>query len=265
MNYHRNHIQNFAQVSADLYALIHAESFYWRDRHQACFEKMKELAITAPMLSHPSPSGLFILDTDASGNQIGAALSQVQNGVVKPICFASHVLLKQHRNYCTMRKELLAVVKFCRQFRHYLLGRFFLIRSDHNSLVWLTRFKHLEGQLALFLEELSQYNFKLIHRRGAEHINADALSRIKDLLEECDCYSAGQKLHDLPCGGCHYCTRAHKQWARFNDDVDDVIPLAVRSVEVVLPDQATSGTQAFSNWNGGFVFPRAQKGTHWRP
>ena len=30
MSYHRNHIQNFAQVSADLYALIHAESFYWK-------------------------------------------------------------------------------------------------------------------------------------------------------------------------------------------------------------------------------------------
>ena len=192
MNYHRNHIKDFAQVSADLYALVHADSFYWRGKHQACFEKLKELAITAPMLSHPSPTGQFILDTDASGNQIGAALSQIQDGVVKPICFASHVLLKQHRNYCTTRKELLAVVKFCRQFRHYLLGRHFLIRSDHNSLVWLTRFKHLEGQLARFLEELSQYDFKLIHRRGAEHINADALSRIRDPLEACDCYSAGQ-------------------------------------------------------------------------
>ena len=127
------------------------------------------------------------MDTDASGTQIGAALSQVQDDVVKPICFASHVLLKQHRNYCTTHKELLAVVKFCRQFRHYLLGRLFLICSDHNSLVWLTRFKHLEGQLARFLEELSQYNFKLIHRKGAEHVNADALSRIKDPLEECDC------------------------------------------------------------------------------
>ena len=253
MNYHRNHIQDFAQVSADLYALIKADIFTWKKKHQACFEKLKELAITAPMLAHPSPDGLFILDTDASGNQIGAALSQVQNGVVKPICFASHVLLKQHRNYCTTRKELLAVVKFCRQFRHYLLGRFFLIRSDHNSLVWLTRFKHLEGQLARFLEELSQYNFKLIHRKGAEHTNADALSRVKDPLEQCDCYSAGQKLQDLPCGGCPYCTRAHKQWARFNDDVDDVVPLAVRSVgvEITNQTQSMSDTQASSNWMEG--------------
>ena len=248
MNYHRNHIRDFAQVSADLYALIHAEYFNWRSRHQACFEKLKDLAISAPMLCHPSPDGLFILDTDASGTQIGAALSQVQDGVVKPICFASHVLLKQHRNYCTKRKELLAVVKFCRQFRHYLLGRLFLIRSDHNSLVWLTRFKHLEGQLARFLEELSQYNFKLIHRKGAEHVNAAALSRIKDPLEECDCYGAGQRLGDLPCGGCHYCTRAHKQWARFNDDVDDVVPLAIRSVEAAMPDQAMPEHQVVSNW-----------------
>ena len=116
VNYHRNHIQNFAQVSADLYALIHAESFYWRGRHQACFKNLKELAIIAPMLYNPSPTGLLILDTDASGSQIAAALSQGQDGVFKPICFASHVLLKQHRNNCTTCNMLLAVVKVCLQF-----------------------------------------------------------------------------------------------------------------------------------------------------
>ena len=236
MNYHRNHIKDFAKVSADLYALVHADLFIWTSRHQACFETLKQLAISAPMLSHPSPDGLFILDTDASGTQIGAALSQVQNGEIKPICFASHVLLKQHRNYCTTRKELLAIIKFCRQFRHFLLGRFFYIRTDHNSLVWLTCFKHLEGQLARFLEELSQYDFKIIHRKGAEHINADALSRLKDPFVECDCYTAGQNVSDLPCGGCNYCRRAHRQWARFNDDVDDIVPLAVRSIEVEVQD-----------------------------
>ena len=72
------------------------------------FEKLKALAISAQVLAHPSPDGLFVLDTDSSGSQIGAELSQVQNGVIRPICYASHVLMKQHRNYCTTRKELLA-------------------------------------------------------------------------------------------------------------------------------------------------------------
>ena len=53
---------------------------------------------------------------------------------------------------------------------------------------------------------------------------------------------------DLPCGGCHYCTPAHKQWARFNDDVDDVVPLAIRSVEAAMPDQAMPEHQVVSNW-----------------
>ena len=38
MNYHRNHIKDFAKVSADLYALVHADLFIWTSRHQACFE-----------------------------------------------------------------------------------------------------------------------------------------------------------------------------------------------------------------------------------
>ena len=164
MNYHGNHMPGFAKVSSDLYILEHVKDFKKTRRHKACFEKLKTLAITAPMQVHASPDGLFILDCDASGSQIGAELSQVQNGVIKPICYASHDLLKQHRNYCTTRKELLAVIKVYRQFRHYLLGRYFLIRPDNNSLVWLTRFRHLEGQLARWLEDLPHYDFKILHR-----------------------------------------------------------------------------------------------------
>ena len=250
MNYHRNHMPGFAKVSADLYTLAHAKDFFWSRQHQSCFEKLKTIAISAPMLAHPSPDGLFILDCDASGTQIGAQtqLSQVQNGVIKPICYASHVLIKQHQNYCTTRKELLAVVKFCCQFRHYLLGRHFLIRTDHNSLVWLTRFKQIEGQLARWLEELSQYDFKILHRKGAEHQNADSLSRIRDPLKKFDCYTAGSKLENLPCGGCPYCRRAHRQWARFDEDFDDVVPLCVCRVDLGVPEQTSHESHQSSNW-----------------
>ena len=34
------------------------------------------------------------------------------------------------------------------------------------------------------------------------------------------------KVQDLPCGGCPYCTRAHLNWSGFDQDVDDVVPLA---------------------------------------
>ena len=146
--------------------------------------------------------------------------------------YASKILGPTQRKYCTTRKELLAVIVFTRQFRHYLLGRSFTIRTDHHSLVWLMRFRNLEGQLARWLEELSQYDFQLIHRPGRLHGNADGLSRQTSYVDLCDCYRAGCKLSELPCGGCSYCTRVQNQWSQFEEEVDDVLPLSVRHVAV---------------------------------
>ena len=40
----------------------------------------------------------------------------------------------------------------------------------------------------------------------------------------------GATLESLPCKGCDFCSRLHNQWARFEADVDDVVPLAIRRV-----------------------------------
>jgi hypothetical protein len=69
------------------------------------------------------------------------------------------------------------VVEFIQHFRHYLLGRQFTLRTDHSSIVWIQNFKEPEGQLARWMEKLQEYDFKVVHRRGTQHNNADALSR----------------------------------------------------------------------------------------
>lgn len=117
-------------------------------------------------MAYPSPTGVFVLDTDASEKSIGAELFQKQDGQLRVISYAGNALLPPQQKYCTTRKELLALIKFTRQFRHYLLGRQFYVRTDHNSLVWLTRFKNVQGQLARWLEELSQYDMVILHRPG---------------------------------------------------------------------------------------------------
>ena len=50
---------------------------------------------------------------------------------MRTIAYASHVLLPVQRKYCTTRKELLAVVKFCRR----LLGRRLLVDNDMSNFV----------------------------------------------------------------------------------------------------------------------------------
>jgi hypothetical protein len=62
----------------------------------------------------------------------------------KAIVFASRSMTKSERKYCVTRKELLAAVYFTKYFPHYLLGRKFVIRSDHSLLRWLLNFKEPE-------------------------------------------------------------------------------------------------------------------------
>ena len=100
-----------------------------------------------------------------------------------------------------------------------------MVRTDHSSLTWLMNFKEPQGQLARWLEELSQYDMEIQYRPGSKHCNADALSRLPQ-KGPCPQFRVGIDLTELPCGGCPYCTRAHSNWARFAQEVDDVVPLA---------------------------------------
>lgn len=129
------------------------------------------------MLAYPDPSKAFVFDTDVCDSGIGPVLSQLHEGGEGVVTYASHTLCKTEKNDSTTRKELLAVVVFLKHFQHYLLGRKFLLRTDHSSLHWLNNFKHPEGQLARWLEQLGHFEYEIVHRSGKLHRNADVVSR----------------------------------------------------------------------------------------
>lgn len=132
--------------------------------------------MTAPILGYPDLNGgMFLLDTDATNDSIGAVLSQIQDGKETVIAYASRTLSSAEKNFCVTRKEMLALVYFVKHFKQYLLGREFLLRIDHGSLVSLHKFKEPDGQIARWIQQLGPYNFRIEHRPGKRHGNADAL------------------------------------------------------------------------------------------
>ena len=62
-------------------------------------------------------------------------------------------------------------------YKHYLFGSEFIVRTDHGSLRWLKNMKNPTGQVARWIERLAPFNWKIVHRPGRQHGNADALSR----------------------------------------------------------------------------------------
>ncbi len=191
VNYHRRFLQNLAHLSAPLVELTRKNvPFQWEKAQEDAFQTIKSMMTESGVLAHPVTEGEFILDTDASAFGIGGALSQLQKGIEVPIAFASQTLSGTERNYCTTKRELLAVVRMIEKFKHYLWGVKFTIRTDHASLLWLINFRDPQGMIARWIVRLAEYNYEIKFRPGAQHGNADGLSRsmnscIKCSREEC--------------------------------------------------------------------------------
>lgn len=178
-SYYLRFIQGFAEMAHPLHQLTEkGRKFSWNPECDQAFLKLKECLVSAPVLVYPDPEKRFVLDTDASDLGIGAVLSQEMEGGERVVAYASRALTKAEREYATTRKELLSMVTFMRYFRHYLLGREFVLRTDHNSLRWLHNFQGVEGQLARWMEQLANFQYIIVHRAGKLHANADAMSRV---------------------------------------------------------------------------------------
>ena len=191
-SYYRRFVKDFATIAKPLHQLTEknrAGRFEWSSVCQIAFDELKHRLTSTPILAYPSLQGELILDTDASKDGIGGVLSQVQDGQERVIAYGSKVLSKAERNYCVTRRELLAVVTYLKHFKQYLYGRHVKVRTDHGALRWLTNFKQPEGQLARWLEVVSEYDFEIVHRAGRSHANADALSRrpCRQCGRETDC------------------------------------------------------------------------------
>ncbi len=167
---------------------------------------MKKSLISPDVMGYPLNDGEnFLLDVDASGVGIGGVLAQMQEGRERVIAYASRAMNKAERNYCITEQELLAVVFFVQYFRQYLLGRKFIVRTDHQALVWLFSLKEPSGKIARWIEILAQYDFEIEYRPGNKQGHCDALSRCP-APHDCTCSDVDMS-EPLKCGPCKKCQR----------------------------------------------------------
>ena len=176
--YYRRFVPDYSTVAQPLVCLLGKDcKFKWSDTCQDAFKALRALLIKAPVLAFPKEDLPYIVDTDASDYGIGGVLSQCIEGTEHVIAYYSKSLNPAQQKYCTTRRELLAVVATLDHFKGYVWGPKFLVRTDHAALVWLTNLKNIQGMLARWLAKLQQFNFDIVHRPGAQHGNADGLSR----------------------------------------------------------------------------------------
>ena len=178
-SYYRRFVPKFAEKARPLHKASETSTkFEWTPEAQAAFDSLKLKLTSTPIIAFTCLKEPFILYTDASQFAMGAVLAQAQDGKERAICYASTSLSKSQTKYSATRRELLALVTFTRNFRHYLLGQKFTIVTDRSALQWLHSFKDLDGKTARWLEKLAPFDYEVRHRPAKTIGHADGLSRI---------------------------------------------------------------------------------------
>jgi transposase InsO family protein len=177
-SFYRRLVPKFAELAKPLTELIRKDvQFRWKQRQEAAFEKLKEILCSDRVLAYPDFNAQFILTTDASKVAIAAILSKVQDGVERPIAYASRQLNKAEQNYAVSEVEMLAVTWSTKHFRCYLYGKKFIVRTDHSALTYLHKFAENNSRLMRWSLRLSEFDFDVEHRAGTKIKHVDALSR----------------------------------------------------------------------------------------
>ena len=106
-------------------------------------------------------------------------LSQVgDDGIEKPVAFASRTLSKLEKNYTTHKLEFLALKwSVMDRFHEYLYGSNFEVFTDNNLLSYVLSSAKLDATGQRWIAALQgPYNFKIHYKPGRLNQVADSLS-----------------------------------------------------------------------------------------
>ena len=166
-NFYRRFVEGYSRIAIPLTHLTNEKvPWNWDERCQEAFDSLKARFSSAPILKHFDPELQTVLETDASDFAISGILSQFHAKILHPVAFMSGKMSKAERNYDIHDKEMLAIVRSAKQWRHYLEGtkHTLAIITDHANLQYFMTTKMLNRRQARWMEELSELNFKIIYR-----------------------------------------------------------------------------------------------------
>ena len=142
--------------------------------------KFQRLCPESPILDYADFKAPFILNTDVSGDALGAVLYQVQEGHKRVIAYASQSLTRSERNYPVHKLEFLALKwAITDKFHKYLYGSEFQVYTDNSPLIYVLTTAKLDATGHRWVACLSNNTFSIIYKPEKGHQDADALSCIK--------------------------------------------------------------------------------------
>ena len=131
---------------------------------------LKDKIQCAPMLVFPDFDKPLLLETDASMEGLGVALSQKQDdGCYHPITFGSCSLTPSEKNYHSSKLKFLALKwSITEHFKEYLTYVPFVVQTDNNLLTCVLTTPNLDVTGHRWVGVLASFEFTLEYQKGTD-------------------------------------------------------------------------------------------------
>lgn len=117
---------------------------------------------------------VFIIETDASNVGVGAML--IQRG--HPLAYINKIISIKHQTLSVYDRELFAIIFAIKKWHQYLVGKHFIIGTDHKPLKFLFDQKVTTPSQFTCLSKLMAYDYEIQYKHGKSNAVANALSRV---------------------------------------------------------------------------------------
>ena len=154
--------------------------WHWSIAQSQAFQATKSALTSAPTLAFYDSSAETKISADSSSYGLGAVLLQKHQQAWHPVAFASRSLTPTERRYAQIEKEALAATWASEKFSDYVIGKPYVLETDHKPLIALLGSKDIDQlpvRIQRFRMRLMRYEYKIVHVPGKELYTADALSR----------------------------------------------------------------------------------------
>ena len=180
VNYFGRLIPNFSGKLVPINNLRkHNVVFHWSDECERAFQNLKTDISRSPVLQPYSLSKEVVLTTDASKGAMAGVLTQDGH----PVIYVSRSFSKAESNYSNIEREAMAIMWSVTRLKQFLLGRTFIIHTDHKPLVQL--FGSTNGipsgtsaRICRWALNLMPYNYIIKYVKGTDISHADGISRL---------------------------------------------------------------------------------------
>jgi hypothetical protein len=134
---------------------------------------LKHLLTNTPILKIANPHKYFLVCTNTFKEGLGGFI--IQEG--KVICYESQNTNENEKHYVIHDLELAVIVHALNMWRHYLLGRRFVLMTYHYGLKYLFDQPQLNTRNERWMALISDFYFEIKHIKGKENRIVDALSQ----------------------------------------------------------------------------------------